>query len=164
MTQKILFFIGSTNGGGGGGGRMAIYHSRENHFTGEYLVYGGHGLSGYGGSGTVYLEDQTNSTHPVRDLIIDNSGYTKSEQIEESEVLYLAYGWDVSSGYYTYNNILIVTDVNVYRNNHLYRITDGSRSTGYLSSDKTPIITVTFPHTLYVDHLRVFPLCSRQVY
>ena len=159
----INFLIGSGYSGGGGGGRMAMYHSKENHFTGEYLVHGGYGMSGFGGSGTIYLENQLNTTNPVRDLIIDNNGHTKSEQIEESEELDLIYHTDATNGFYTKNNILFVSDGVTWHYSHyyyLYRIIDGSRSTGYISSSKTPTITLTFPHTLFVDHLKVYPLCS----
>ena len=158
LITLINTLIGSDYSGGGGGGRMAMYHSKENHFTGEYLVHGGYGRSGFGGSGTIYLENQLNATNPVRDLIIDNNGHTKSEQIEESEELDLIYHAGATSGFYTENNILFVSDYNHY--NYLYRIIDGSRSTGYISSSKTPTITVTFPHTLFVDHLKVYPQCS----
>ena len=42
------------SGGGGGGGRVAIYHTGDNHWTGEYLMHGGYGYQGYAGSGNLF--------------------------------------------------------------------------------------------------------------
>lgn len=156
-------FSGSKYGGGGGGGRIAIYHTGENHFTGEYLIHAGYGLSGYGASGTLYLEDQTNATTYYKHLTVDNGGYTTSDQIEEVEKLDLTkLSTDSNSwGFYTYNNVHIMADNSSSFNSYLGRLTDGSLTSSYYNSISALTITFTLQHVLFVDHLRVFPTCSR---
>lgn len=160
-------FSGSTYGGGGGGGRIAIYHTGEDHFTGEYLIHAGYGVSGYGASGTLYLEDQTNATTYYKHLTMDNGGYTTSDQIDEVEKLDLTkLSTDRNTwGFYTYNNVHFMTDnsssYDSYDYSYLGRLTDGSLSSSYYNRISALTITITLQHVLFVDHLRVFPTCSR---
>lgn len=146
---------------------MAIYHSGKNHYTGEYIVHGGYGRSGYGSSGTVYLEDQTNGTYLYRELIIDNYGYTGSEQIEEVEQLNLQSANGASSNFYTYNYVKMSTDGSTYHTYstiyYLSSVTDGSLSSSFISTSSSLTITLEFQHTLFVDHVKVYPNCIRFV-
>ena len=61
-------------GGGGGGGRIAVYHTDQNHFAGEYIVHGGKGHLQRGGAGTVFREDTFESPAQI-ELLTDNGGY-----------------------------------------------------------------------------------------
>lgn len=154
---------GSINGGGGGGGRIGIYHTGENHFTGEFLIHGGSGTSGYGGSGTLYLEDQTDAASPNKHLTLDNGGYTASDQIEEVEKIDLTkLSWDSTQfGFYSYNDIHIHTDNSSDDIPNLGLLTDGRLSTSYYYPVDDLMITVEIPHLLFVDHVTVYPTCHR---
>ena len=62
-------------GGAGAGGRIAVYHTDQNHFAGEYIVYGGKGSEQWAGPGTVFRED-TFVTPVHTELTVDNGGHT----------------------------------------------------------------------------------------
>ena len=64
-------------GGGGAGGRVAVYHTDQNHFAGQYLVHGGKGYAQRGGAGTMFRED-TFSPTVHRELVVDNGGHEVS--------------------------------------------------------------------------------------
>ena len=62
------------NGGSGGGGRIAL-QCTSNTYTGSYFASGGSGYSGYGGAGTIYLNNNGETT-----VIIQNNS-TSSRDI-----------------------------------------------------------------------------------
>jgi hypothetical protein len=45
------------------------------------LVHGGYGYQQYGGSGTIYIEDTSNSSRVYRKIVADNGGYTDSARL-----------------------------------------------------------------------------------
>ena len=121
-------------------------------------------MSGYGGSGTLYIEDQTNATSVYKHLTVDNGGYTASDQIQEVEKLDLTKLSLESDtwGFYSYSGIHFnSTTRNTYDYHYLGRLTDGSLSSSYYNHVSSVTITVVLPHVLYVDHLRVYPTCQR---
>ena len=61
---------GGVNAGGGGGGRIALYHDGTNTLTGQVTTYGG-GATRFGGAGTIYTR---NTTESVGQLRLDNGG------------------------------------------------------------------------------------------
>lgn len=59
-------------GGGGAGGRIAVYYNGNYTFIGSYQSHGGASQAEQGGAGTVYIENNQNSSQPYRILTIDN--------------------------------------------------------------------------------------------
>ena len=158
---------GSSHGGGGGGGRIAIYHSGDNHWTGKYLTPGGYGSAGHAGSGTVFIEDLRDGGSHKR-LIVDNAGYTESKRIDEVEKLTLSgpsVPWN-SQTFYSYGGVQVTTTGVPYEGHHIrypfYEVRSGSATSGhhYRTAAAQAVITVTFPHDTYVDHMRVYPHCD----
>lgn len=70
----LLFQGAATYGGGGAGGRIAIYHTHINHYEGDFIVHGGKGYNQWGGSGTIYIEDQ-HEQPSKKYLTTDNGGF-----------------------------------------------------------------------------------------
>lgn len=98
---------------------------------------------------------------------MDNGGYTTSDQIDEVEKLDLTkLSTDNDTwGFYTYNNVHFMTDISSSYDSYDYfylgRLTDGSLTSSYYNPISALTITITLQHVLYVDHIRVFPTCSR---
>ena len=170
-TVEVTGGEASGHGGGGGGGRVAIYHSGENAWTGIFHMYGGMGLSHTGGSGTVFIEDtQDGGSH--KKLMMDNNERTTSQEIQEVVELSLS-GATVgvaATEFITYGGVHFSTTGPVY--SHIeslftpyyfsfYYIRDGPAGGHYRTATTEPVITLTFPVTTYVDHIRVFPHCDR---
>ena len=63
---------GTPYGGGGAGGRITVYYNGNYTFIGSYESYGGTSKAERGGAGTVYIENNRNTSHPYRTLRIDN--------------------------------------------------------------------------------------------
>jgi len=134
---------------------VAIYHYKENHYTGDILVHGGYGYAQYGGSGTAYLQDQS-SSKIYNKLIIDNGGYTSSQTIEEVEKLSLA-SPSGSTSYYTYNNVHVAVDTSYLSSHYISGVTNSGL---FISNKGIATITFSIPHVLFVDHVRVYPYCG----
>ncbi|XP_033745596.1 uncharacterized protein LOC117331111 [Pecten maximus] len=149
----------STQGGGGAGGRIAIVHSQENHFTGEYLIHGGYGREQYGGSGTAYLQDDTNSTHTYRKFIVDNNGHSSSERISSELLSLVSPSSGTNRSYHTYGNILVESTGSP---RYISHPLSGVTNTGapFISSDRTINVTFTLPDHLYIEQVRVYPYCD----
>ena len=158
--HEPAFTGASSNGGGGGGGRIALYHTDENHFSGQMFVHGGYAAQQYGGSGTIYVEDQSNSSQIYRKITADNGGYTDSARILPVQELLLR-PWLQSSGtsIRSYSNISVMANGGVWSHHYLRYIFDGSLDTSYISSQHQVNVTLTFPYPTLVSHLHVFPLC-----
>ena len=176
-----MFAGASTRGGGGGGGRIALYHTDENHFSGQTLVHGGSAPHQYGGSGTLYVEDQSNVSAIYRTITADNNGFTSSARIHTTRELIFQYP---SRGRYehyddyvrktslrSYANVSVATSGAVWRyhapNSAYYYdygfayISDGSlaREKSYVTSAQLTNVSLTFPYPTLLSHLHVFPLC-----
>ena len=65
-------------GGGGAGGRIAVYYNGNYTFIGSYQSRGGTSQAERGGAGTVYIENNRNSSQPFRTLRIDNGDGSKT--------------------------------------------------------------------------------------
>lgn len=149
---------------------MAIYHSREHHYTGQFLIHGGYGSQVYGGAGTVYLNDSSVSNlsnissliSPRTRLIVDNGGFSRSERIREMEKLSLYAPHSGSSTSYTaYHPFQFSVDRAISTSSYpLNRLTDGSPNTFFVVSAKESTLTVTVPDNSFLDHLKVFPFCD----
>ncbi len=63
-------------GGGGAGGRIAIYTTSANSFAGSYLTQGGRGYYGYGGAGTVYINNAGTQTLLIKNAYMSDGATT----------------------------------------------------------------------------------------
>ncbi|KAH3816406.1 hypothetical protein DPMN_117922 [Dreissena polymorpha] len=178
-------FTGGTYGGGGGGGRIAIYHKLQNHFTGEYLVFGGKGPYQYGGSGTVYIEDHSGNA-TFRHLRLDNSGNTASNRISEVERLNLTGNYFKTSKFpdkyfQTYSGINISSDVNpetynayssyywyYFRNtwplSHMFTDIQADTSTWFMARASQATLTFDLPFKTYVEYIKIYPVCTTKLH
>lgn len=76
-----LYFTGaSTNGGS----HIAVYHSKDDMYSGAFMVHVGYRAPQYCSVGTVYL-----ATFNGTKTITDNRGYTSSHRINKVEKLTL---------------------------------------------------------------------------
>ncbi|WAR26294.1 hypothetical protein MAR_011998 [Mya arenaria] len=173
---------GGTNGGGGGGGRIAIYHTIENHFTGEYLIYGGKGPYQFGGAGTVYIED--NSVSPAyRHLRTDNGGRTESNRIYEVERLNLTGKYFSTKGwpdtyFQTYSGINVTSDVRpgtyyayqsssygylyhtVWPLSHMFSDKKANVDKWFMAQGQEATLTFDLPFKTYVEYIMIYPYCN----
>lgn len=90
-------------------------------------------------------------------VTVDNNGYTSSNKVEEVEKLDLT-AWYGEYTAYTYSGVHITaTDGVRYISNYLGRI---GITGAYIANVAETTVTLTLPHVLFVDHIRVFPYCS----
>ena len=172
----LLPFPGaSTRGGGGGGGRIALYHTGDNHFSGQLFMHGGYAAQQYGGAGTVYTEDRSNGSEIYRKITADNNGFTSSARVSTTREL--GFQHPAGSNYATatslrsYSNVSMTTDGAVWRyyypNSNSYYdysffyVFDGALGTSksYITSRQVTNVTLTFPYPTMVSHLHICPLC-----
>lgn len=162
-------------GGGGGGGRIALYHTDENHFSGQMFVHGGYASQQHGGSGTIYTEDRSNISSIYRKITADNNGFTSSARISTTREL--SFQHPAGSNYASvtslrsYSNVTMTTEGALWRYHYprstnyydysFYYIFDGALGQGnsYITTRQLTNITLTFPYPTLVSHLHIFPLC-----
>lgn len=153
---------GLSRSGGGSGGRLAFYYITDS-FIGDFVVNGASGTPPYQpGSGTVFLQDNFNFTHPFRKLLVDNDiSATKSRVTREEKLSTLGQ----SSGSYQqnlYNGIVATTNSVHYSTQYYFRYLF-QKSHQYVSRSVAPKVTLTLPLTTYMEAVRIYPICSGYV-
>jgi len=96
---------GGISGGGGGGGRIALYYDTDS-ATGTRSAYGVFGSAGYGGAGTIFLDDKDDAL-PNGTLIVNNNNasgaattqVTTASQTYDSVDIRNAANYVIPSGY-----------------------------------------------------------------
>lgn len=154
-----------SHSGGGSGGRLAFYYT-TNSFIGDFVVHGATSTPPYHpGSGTVYLQDDFNVTHPFTKLLVDNNLRATRSRVTSVETLSTA-GVRVGSYQFNmYNGIVATTTVAHYSPyytyynyyfSHLFQRNEYQ----YISVSTSPIITLSFPFTTYLEAIKIYPICS----
>ena len=165
-------------GGGGAGGRLALYYWGKRTFIGKQEAYGGRSSVEKGGAGTIYVQDDSNSSSIYRKLVIDN-GIKSTEPSHVREIQELVLTGNQNNRPYqktTYrapNGVLVSTTgiPYCYRVNAHYPgvCDDGnallenlfvSNSNSYYTSQVSPVVTYQFPIPLYLEYILVYPNCS----
>ena len=151
-----------------------MYYTGDHYYNGQLLTHGGRGNGNYGGAGTMYLAQVSDTAAVRRTLTVDNARLTSSERIAEVERLDLA-GNDVSASstsFTTYGGLRLSTTGPVYVrfgsfHRPIYRpffsIRSGAqnREQYYCSPQKQATIKVELPCLVFVDHVVIYPLCNR---
>jgi len=132
-------------------------------------VHGGYGTPQYGGAGTVYLATVNGTETTYDTLITDNAGHTSCQRINEVQKLTLD-GDGVSgsaTSFPTYSGMTVSTNGTVssyscgihtcYRSLHYLR----GDSAYFQSANHDATITITLPFVTYIDHITIYPQCSR---
>ncbi len=134
-------------------------------------MHGGEGKDQYGGSGTIYLAQTNNGSVVHKQLITDNAGYSASHRIQEVEKLPLEGGTEspASQVVMTPAGVKIEVDkpIKTYDCEYAcsyrrlaYLISGSATDNHFKAAASEATLTMTFPFTTYVDHLRMFPDCG----